>query len=106
VRENIDWRAGKEPCGPHQAEWNVLLDAIRNDRSHNEARRAALANLTEIIGRAAVHSGKIITWDEAMASNFQFYAGIDTLNENTPSPIKADAEGRYPVPIPGVWTEI
>ena len=106
TRENIDWEAGKEPCGPHQAEWNVLLDAIRNDRPHNETRRAALANLTEIMGRAAVHSGKIITWDEALASNFQFYDGIDTLSYDSPAPVQADASGQYPVPIPGRWTEI
>jgi len=105
-RDNIDWRAGKEPCGPHQAEWNVLMGAIRNDRPHNEARRAALANLVEIIGRASVHSGKTITWDKALASNFQFYPKIDTLDLDTPAPVQADAQGRYPVPIPGVWSEI
>ena len=106
TRDNIDWKAGREPCGPHQAEWNVLLDAIRNDRSHNEARRAALADLVHIMGRAAVHCGKIITWDEALASNFQFYANIDSLDYDTPAPVQADAQGRYPVPIPGVWSEI
>ncbi|MGB2820606.1 MAG: Gfo/Idh/MocA family oxidoreductase [Phycisphaerae bacterium] len=104
--DNIDWRAGKEPCGPHQAEWNVLLDAIRSDRPHNEARRAALANLAEIIGRAAVHSGKIITWEQALASEFQFYPNIDGLGWATAAPVRADAQGNYPVPIPGKWSEI
>ncbi len=106
VRENITWKAGREPCGPHQAEWNVLLDAIRKDKPHNEARRAAFSELAQIMGRAAVHMGKIITWDQAMASTFQFCPNIDTLDENSPAPVKADAEGRYPVPIPGLWTEI
>jgi len=105
-RDKIVWKAGREPCGPHQAEWNVLLDAIRNDKPHNEAKRAAYSELTQIMGRAAVHMGKIITWDQAMASNFQFCPNIDALNENSPAPVKADAQGRYPVPIPGAWTEI
>ena len=104
--DNIDWRASKEPCGPLQAEWNVLLDAIRKNRPHNEAKRAALANLVEIMGRAAVHMGKIITWDQAMASKFQFCANIDALDWNTAPPVKADAQGRYPAPIPGRWVEI
>ena len=106
AKDNIDWQAPKEKFTPWDAEWHVLLDAIRNDRPHNEAKRAALSNLTDIMGRAAVHSGKIITWDEAMASNFQFCKDIDHLNENSPPPVKADAHGRYPTPVPGQWSEI
>ena len=106
ARDNINWKAGKEPCGPHQAEWNVLLDAIRNDKPHNEARRAAYSQLASIMGRAAVHMGKIITWDQAMASTFQFCPNIDALTEKGPAPVQADPQGRYPVPIPGKWTEI
>jgi hypothetical protein len=84
----------------------VLLDAIRRDRPHNEAKRAAMSNLADMMGRAAVHSGKTITWDEAMASNFQWCPEIDRMDENTPPPIVADAQGRYPVPVPGVWSEL
>ncbi|MFP4055797.1 MAG: Gfo/Idh/MocA family protein [Candidatus Brocadiia bacterium] len=104
--EGIAWKAGREPCGPHQAEWNVLLDAIRNDRAHNETRRAAYSELASIMGRAAVHMGKTITWDQAMASDFQFCPNIDAIDENSPPPVKPDEEGRYPVPIPGRWVEI
>ncbi len=104
--DNISWRAPKEPITPWQAEWDVLLDAIRHDRPHNEAKRAALSNLADIMGRAAAHSGKIITWEEAMASSFQFCPDVDRLTDNGVPPIQADNQGRYPVPIPGQWTEI
>ncbi len=104
--DNIAWRAEKEKISPWQAEWNALLGAIRENRPHNEAKRAALSNLADMMGRAAVHMGRIVTWDEAMASNFQFCPNIDQLREDSPPPIQADAEGRYPVPIPGQWTEI
>ena len=105
-RANIAWRAEKEKFDPWQAEWNALLGAIRNDRPHNEARRAAYSNLTAIMGRAAVHSGKVITWDEAMASDFKFCPNVDALTADSPAPVRADAKGRYPVPIPGQWKEI
>jgi len=106
TKDNIDWKAPKEKFTPWDAEWHDLLESIRKDRPHNEAKRAALSNLTDIMGRAAVHSGKIITWDEAMASNFQFCKDIDHLNEDSPPPVKADAHGRYPTPVPGQWSEI
>lgn len=106
ANDNIVWQAPPETTTPWHAEWNVLLDAIRNNKPHNEAKRAALSNLADIMGRAAVHSGQVVTWDEAMASNFQFCPGIDQLTEDSAPPIQPDAEGRYPVPIPGKWTEI
>jgi len=105
-KDNIAWEAPKEQLTPWQAEWAALLDAIRNDRQHNEAERAARSNLADIMSRAAIHSGKIITWDEAMASEFRFCPNIDTMDYDTPPPIEPDADGRYPVPIPGVWSEI
>jgi predicted dehydrogenase len=95
-----------ETVNSWDAEWNVLLDNIRNDKPQNEAKRAAYSNIATIMGRAAVHSGKVITWDEAMASNFQFYPNIDAMDYHTPPPVKADAQGRYPVPVPGVWSEL
>ncbi len=103
---NIAWRAPKETVNPWQAEWDVLLSAIRNNRPHNEARRAALSNLGAIMGRAAVHTGKLVTWEDAMASNFQFCSDVDSLTTSSPAPVQANAEGRYPAPVPGIWTEI
>ncbi len=106
ARDNIEWAAPKEQFNPWDAEWNALLESIRKDRPHNEAKRAALSNLADIMGRAAVHMGKVVAWDEAMASNFQWCPNIDTMDENTPPPVQPDAQGRYPVPVPGAWTEL
>ncbi len=105
-RANVGWEPAKETVNPWQAEWDVLLSAIRQDRPHNEARRAALANLGAMMGRAAVHMGRTITWEEAMASDFQFFAGIDTLTNDSPAPVQADANGRYLAPVPGQWVEV
>jgi predicted dehydrogenase len=104
--DNIAWRAKKEELTPWQAEWNALLEAIRKDKPHNEAKRAALSNMADIMGRAAVHTGQLVTWDQMMASNFQFCPNIDQLTPNSAPPIQADAQGRYPVPVPGQWKEV
>jgi predicted dehydrogenase len=102
---NIAWRPEKETISPYVAEWSALLTAIRDNRPHNELKRSAYSNLTVIMGRAAVHSGKTITWDEAMASDFQFCKSVN-FSDESPAPLQADAQGRYPVPVPGTWTEI
>ena len=106
IKDNITWQPEKEKASPYQVEWDVLLDAIRKDKPHNEARRAAFTNLTSIMGRAAIHSGKVITWDEMMASNFNFCSNAADLTADSPAPVQADAKGCYPIPNPGKWTEI
>ncbi|MGQ9588764.1 MAG: Gfo/Idh/MocA family protein [Planctomycetota bacterium] len=104
--EDIDWRAGKESCTLWQAEWNVLLEAIRNDRPHNEAKRAAYANAATIMGRAAAHMGRVVTWDEVMASTFEWFPGVDRIDERSEPPLRPDERGRYPAPVPGKWNEL
>ena len=104
--DNLAWRAPKEEYTPWQAEWNSLLEAIRKDLPHNEAKRAALSNMADLMGRAAVHMGRVITWDEMVASNLQLCPGIDQLTAESAPPIQPDAQGRYPVPVPGQWVEV
>jgi predicted dehydrogenase len=103
---NIAWRPPREQVSPYLAEWKVLLEAIRNNQPHNESRRAVYANLAAVMGRAAVHSGKIITWEEVLASTFEFARDIDHLTQDSPAPVRADAQGQYPVPVPGTWAEV
>jgi len=103
---NVAWKPKRERVNPWQAEWNSFLSDIRNDKPHNEARRAAYSNLAAIMGRAAVHMGKVITWDEMMASKFTLCPNVAGLTNDSPAPVRADAQGRYPAPIPGACTEI
>ena len=105
-KNQIDWAAKREPRSPWQAEWKDLLDAIRADRPYNEAKRAAYASLAGIMGRAAAHMGRTITWQEMLASSFAFTPIADQLKFGGPAPVQPDAEGDYPVPIPGKWVEV
>jgi len=105
TRENVLWEfAGRDP-NPYVVEWQRLLDAIRQDRPHNEARRAGEAEIAALMGRMATHSGQLITWDQVMNSPFQFVADIDRMTFDTPAPIHAGPDGRYAPPQPGITNE-
>ena len=41
-----------------------------------------------------------------MESRFQFCSYLDDLYYDSPAPVKADTNGRFPFPIPGKWTEV
>jgi predicted dehydrogenase len=105
-RDNVAWEPPKEQVSPYVEEWRVLLDAIRNDRQHNEAERSAYSGLATIMGRMAVHMGQIVTWDEALNSTFAFCPDVDHLTPDSPAPAALDANGHYPVPVPGKCKEV
>jgi predicted dehydrogenase len=105
IDSEIAWRyTGKEES-PYVREWQVLLEAIRENKPHNESRRGAEADLTAIMGRMAAHSGQLVTWDEALKSEFQYVPNVEQLTLDSTPPIKAGADGFYPVPIPGITRE-
>jgi predicted dehydrogenase len=105
VPANIVWEFGQPDPNPYHAEWQVLLDAIRQDKPHNEARRAGEADVAALMGRMATHTGQYITWDQALSSDFQFVEDIDNMTFDSPAPIHAGPDGIYPAPQPGITKE-
>jgi predicted dehydrogenase len=105
ANDHITWQPPKEECSPWEAEWRDFLAAIRKNEPYNELKRSALSNLVSLMGRAAVHSGRTVTWEEALASTFRF-CDVDALTPDSKPPFLPDAQGRYPAPVPGKWKEI
>lgn len=104
VDADITWRGPdprREP-NPYQLEWDHLMDAIRNDRPHNEVRRGAEASLVTAMGRMACHTGQIITRDQTLNCEHEFAPQVDRLSMDSESPLRLMADGKYPVPQPGV----
>ena len=54
-----------------------------------------------ILGRMAAESGKMVTWDEAMASKLELAPGLDRYTMDSQPPVRPDARGRYPIAMPG-----
>lgn len=101
IRENEVWRyRGPEPdC--YQVEQDRLFEAIRDDRAYNEAERGALSIMVGILGRMAIESGQLLTWEEGLASNLELAPGLEQMTLDSPPPVLPDAAGRYPLARPG-----
>ena len=59
-KANMLWESKVPPDegNPYQNEWNDLVDAIRNDKPYNEAKRGVEASLVTSMGRMAAHTGQ------------------------------------------------
>ncbi len=99
-KASLVWQ-GEDPGNPYQIEFDHLLDAIRNNKAHNETERCAKACVTGIIGRMAFESGQLITWDQAVNSPSELAPGLDQMNWDSPAPARPDAQNSYPVARPG-----
>jgi predicted dehydrogenase len=96
------WHIRGAMPNPYQVEHDALVDAIRNDKPHNEADHAATATLVGIMGRMASYSGQTITWEQVMESNVSLSPEKYAFDA-TPPVVPDRATGRYPVAIPGVY---
>ena len=101
-KDDLIWAAKQPEPNPYQLEWDHLLDAIRNDKPYNEVKRGAEASLVTAMGRMAAHTGRVVTYDEMLNSTNDFAPNLDTMTFESPAPVVADAEGKYPVPQPGI----
>jgi hypothetical protein len=54
------------------------------------------------MGRMAAHTGQEITFEDMLNCEHEMAPGLDTLTATSPAPVKADANGKYPGPMPGI----
>jgi predicted dehydrogenase len=104
---DLIWRSRipRDQQNPYQNEWDDLIDAIRKDQPYNEAERGAIASMVTSMGRMAAHTGVEITYDGILNCPHEMAPGLDKLTMDSPAPLSADAQGRYPVPQPGIVTD-
>lgn len=95
----FDYRDRNDP-NPYQVEHDRLFSSIRNNEVISDTENGAKSTLTAIMGRMATYSGKVITWEDAMASEKQLMPSELTWDSTPPSVPGPD--GYYPIPTPGV----
>jgi hypothetical protein len=78
------------------------VDAIRNDKPYNEVPRGVKASVATSMGRMAAHTGQEISFDTMLNHQDVYAPGIEDFTMDSPPPLKSDADGKYPVPMPGI----
>lgn len=85
---------------PYQNEHDELFAAVAAGQfKFWDAERAAKSTMTSISGRLATYSGQVVDWDKAMALDLNLLP--EKFDFNAMPAVVPDAEGRYPVAIPG-----
>ena len=99
---NSIYRFGRGGGGGHQQEHHDLFEELRNGRRPNEGEYGALSTMTSIFGRMATYSGKMISWDDAINSELVISPVDELTNFDDTPPTMPDADGQYPIPMPGL----
>ena len=97
------WKYKGEKQDPYQTEHDDLFASIREGRPINEGANGALSSLTAIMGRMATYSGKVIEYEKALNSNLSLAPKEYDFQKE--APVLPNAEGFYPIAVPGV-TEV
>ncbi|MFO1064647.1 MAG: Gfo/Idh/MocA family oxidoreductase [Pirellulales bacterium] len=102
AKDQVSWQYPPDEPNPYQLEWNHLIAAIREDKPYNEVERGVKASVVTSMGRMACHTGQVITYDDMLNCEHEFAPEVDKLTMTSDAPLKANAEGKYPVPQPGI----
>ena len=85
---------------PYQTEHDELFAALaKGEYKFADAENGAKSTMTSILGRMATYSGEVIEWDKAINSGINIQPA--TYDWNAAPPVLPNADGFYPVAVPG-----
>jgi len=94
---------GKKANGrenPYQQEHDHLFASIRGTGPHCfDGDHGADSSMTAILGRMATYSGRVVSWDDAVASELRLAPAHYALDADPPA--MPDESGAYPIAMPG-----
>ena len=101
-KADLIWAFPQPEQSPYQLEWDDLIDAIRQNKPYNEAKRGAEVSLVSSMGRMAAHTGQIVTYNQVLNCEHEFAPDVDKLTMSSPAPLQAGPDDKYPLPQPGI----
>jgi len=88
-------------CDPYQREHDVLFAAIRSGPPVNNGDYMARSTMISVMGQISCYTGREVTWEQVNKSDFYYPPKPEECRDGMEPPVKAGADGSYPVPKPG-----
>jgi myo-inositol 2-dehydrogenase/D-chiro-inositol 1-dehydrogenase len=88
-------------CDPYQREHDILFKAIRTNKPVNNGDYMARSTMVCVMGQISCYTGKEVTWEQINKSDFYYTPKPEDCHDDMEPPVKAGADGSYPVPKPG-----
>ena len=87
---------------PYQIEQDEFFKAIRSGNPINSGDYMAQSTLMGIMGQLSCYTGKEVTWEQVTNSDFYYAPKPEDVRADMEPPVRQDANGIYPVYVPGV----
>jgi len=100
IEGQTNWEHKGGACNRFDLEHAALFSAIRSGRPVNNSLYMARSSMLALLATWTVYTGQAITWEQAMAS--KHVVAPKKLALDAEPPTQPDADGRYPLPMPGV----
>jgi predicted dehydrogenase len=85
---------------PYQTEHDELFAAIaKGEYKFADAENGAKSTMCSVLGRMATYSGQVMDWDKTLASGISIMPKV--FDWNAMPPTLPDADGNYPIAVPG-----
>ena len=101
TRQDMVWQSELPGNSTKQEEMNRLFKAVRDDSPFNDIDRGVHASFVSIMGRMAVDSGQELTHETCWNSTYDLCPDIENWTMDSPAPVMPQADGTYPLAIPG-----
>lgn len=99
IEGETNWKYDGPSCNRFDLEHVALFSAIRSGKPINNSLYMARSSMLAIMATWATYTGNVITWDQAMKSKHVLAPEQYALDAEPPT--KPDANGNYPMPVPG-----
>jgi myo-inositol 2-dehydrogenase/D-chiro-inositol 1-dehydrogenase len=102
IKGEKEWRYRGPNTSPHQLEHDALFKAIRAGEQINCGDYMVRSTLVAVAGQLSCYSGRELTIEQVGKSDFFYPPKPEDVTLDMPPPVKPDANGWYPVPMPGL----